>query len=52
MSIAALTVWLMTAGAALHLLTIWLIEFDDAISRCPSSSGTASSPWPRSFSCC
>ncbi len=28
MSIAALTVWLMTAGGGLYLLTIWLIEFD------------------------
>jgi len=27
-SIAALTVWLMTAGGGLYLLTIWLIEFD------------------------
>ncbi|MFI5062823.1 MAG: hypothetical protein ACHP9Z_02420 [Streptosporangiales bacterium] len=28
MSIAALAVWLMTAGGGLYLLTIWLIEFD------------------------
>ena len=28
MSLAALLTWIITAGAGLYLLTIWLIEYD------------------------
>ena len=45
MSLAALLTWIITAGAGLYLLTIWLIEYDGEFQSEPSE---AESPGPES----